>query len=111
MQVENTRDASLPEIKLGSSGSFADRCRAHSQSLSKRKRQQDEQMEQLLDVTVGQLEMVINSLVTTVQHRHSTCLDRFEQSSQRLHDGLETYMRVEKKLKSITAILLGSAAD
>ncbi|KAF4324121.1 hypothetical protein G195_002576 [Phytophthora kernoviae 00238/432] len=85
---------------------YVTKCYGHLETLRKRKRQQEEQVETLVEETFGQIESIMHEIMRGLQERHASSHVRFEASDNKLTSSLRAHNRMEKKLKMIAAILL-----
>ncbi|TMW64036.1 hypothetical protein Poli38472_014153 [Pythium oligandrum] len=83
-------------------------CREKLHVLRERKQEQEQRTEVIVQETFGQIEAIINALMTTVQTGYTSARTHFDETSGQLEEGLDVHEQVESKLHAITAILLGS---
>ncbi|KAE9019797.1 hypothetical protein PR003_g13182 [Phytophthora rubi] len=85
---------------------YVAKCYGHLETLRKRKREQEEQVETLVEETFGQIEAVMQEIMRGLQERHAASHAQFEATDTKLTRSLRAHNRMEKKLKMIAAILL-----
>ncbi|ETK92026.1 hypothetical protein F441_04647 [Phytophthora nicotianae CJ01A1] len=103
---------------------YVAKCYGHLETLRKRKREQEEQVETLVEETFGQIEAIMQEMMRGLQERHAASHAQFEATGDKLMRSLRAHNRVrtdsvavvsaltdvivqmEKKLKMIAAILL-----
>ncbi|KAG6615657.1 Dynein-like protein [Phytophthora cinnamomi] len=85
---------------------YVAKCYGHLETLRKRKREQEEQVETLVEETFGQIEAVMQEIMRGLQERHAVSRAQFEATDSKLTRSLRAHNRMEKKLKMIAAILL-----
>ncbi|RLN32571.1 hypothetical protein BBJ28_00012131 [Nothophytophthora sp. Chile5] len=85
---------------------YVAKCLGHLETLRKRKRQQEEQVESLVEESFGQIEAIMHEIMRGLQERHAASHAQFEASDAKLMRSLQAHNRMEKKMKMIAAILL-----
>ncbi|KAG2768632.1 hypothetical protein PC129_g3974 [Phytophthora cactorum] len=85
---------------------YVAKCYGHLETLRKRKREQEEQVETLVEETFGQIEAIMQEIMRGLQERHAASHAQFEATDDKLTESLRAHNRMEKKLKMIAAILL-----
>ncbi|KAH7463715.1 hypothetical protein KRP22_008077 [Phytophthora ramorum] len=85
---------------------YVAKCYGHLETLRKRKRVQEEQVEALVEETFGQIETIMQEVMRGLQERHAASHTHFEATDDKLTRSLRAHNRTEKKLKMIAAILL-----
>ncbi|KAG7390413.1 hypothetical protein PHYPSEUDO_007936 [Phytophthora pseudosyringae] len=85
---------------------YVAKCYGHLETLRKRKREQEEQVETLVEETFGQIESIMQEIMRGLQERHAASHAQFEATDSKLTCSLRAHNRMEKKLKMIAAILL-----
>ncbi|ETK92027.1 hypothetical protein, variant 1 [Phytophthora nicotianae CJ01A1] len=85
---------------------YVAKCYGHLETLRKRKREQEEQVETLVEETFGQIEAIMQEMMRGLQERHAASHAQFEATGDKLMRSLRAHNRMEKKLKMIAAILL-----
>ncbi|KAF4035817.1 Primosomal replication protein priC [Phytophthora infestans] len=85
---------------------YVTKCYGHLETLRKRKREQEEQVEMLVEETFGQIEAIMQEMMRGLQERHAASHAQFEATEGKLTRSLRAHNRIEKKLKMIAAILL-----
>ncbi|CAI5720713.1 unnamed protein product [Peronospora destructor] len=86
--------------------SYVAKCYGHLETLRKRKREQEEQVETLVEETFGQIEIIMQEIMLGLQERHAASHAQFEATDTKLSRSLREHNRMDKKLKMIAAILL-----
>ncbi|CAH0517674.1 unnamed protein product [Peronospora belbahrii] len=85
---------------------YITKCYGHLETLRKRKREQEEQVETLVEDTFGQIEAIMQEMMRGFQERHAASHAQFEATDTKLARSLREHNQMEKKLKMIAAILL-----
>ncbi|RQM15458.1 hypothetical protein DD237_003463 [Peronospora effusa] len=85
---------------------YVAKCYGHLETLRKRKREQEEQVETLVEETFGQIEIIMQEIMRGLQERHAASHAHFEATDTKLSRSLREHNRMDKKLKMIAAILL-----
>ncbi|KAG7400435.1 hypothetical protein PHYBOEH_005810 [Phytophthora boehmeriae] len=96
-EIEDGREQLTPYVA---------KCYGHLDTLRKRKRQQEEQVETLVEESFGQIEAIMHEIMRGLQERHASSHTQFEASDKKLTSSLRAHNRMEKKLKMIAAILM-----
>ncbi|KAL3659694.1 hypothetical protein V7S43_015369 [Phytophthora oleae] len=84
---------------------YVAKCCGHLETLRKRKRDQEEQVETLVEETFAQIEAIMQEIMNGLQQRHVASREQFEATDHKLTHSLRAHNRMEKKLKMIAAIL------
>ncbi|KAG1688701.1 hypothetical protein DVH05_003138 [Phytophthora capsici] len=84
---------------------YVAKCCGHLETLRKRKRDQEEQVEALVEETFAQIEAIMQEVMRGLQQRHVASREQFEATDHKLTHSLHAHNRMEKKLKMIAAIL------
>ncbi|CAI5707485.1 unnamed protein product [Peronospora farinosa] len=90
---------------------YVAKCYGHLETLRKRKREQEEQVETLVEETFGQIEIIMQEIMRGLQERHAASHAQFEATDTKLSRSLREHNRMDKKLKMIAAILLREDDD
>ncbi|UIZ25080.1 hypothetical protein KXD40_007098 [Peronospora effusa] len=90
---------------------YVAKCYGHLETLRKRKREQEEQVETLVEETFGQIEIIMQEIMRGLQERHAASHAHFEATDTKLSRSLREHNRMDKKLKMIAAILLREDDD
>ncbi|CAI5732313.1 unnamed protein product [Hyaloperonospora brassicae] len=90
---------------------YVAKCYGHLETLRKRKREQEERVETLVEETFGQIETIMQEIMRGLQERHAVSHAHFEATESKLSRSLREHNRTEKKLKLIASILLREDTD
>ncbi|CAI5728777.1 unnamed protein product [Hyaloperonospora brassicae] len=97
---------------------YVAKCYGHLETLRKRKREQEERVETLVEETFGQIETIMQEIMRGLQERHAVSHAHFEATeSQTLpqpagtQSGFVQHLCAQKKLKLIASILLREDTD
>uniref|UniRef100_M4C1U5 Uncharacterized protein n=1 Tax=Hyaloperonospora arabidopsidis (strain Emoy2) TaxID=559515 RepID=M4C1U5_HYAAE len=90
---------------------YVAKCYGHLETLRKRKREQEDQVETLVEETFEQIETIMQEIMRGLQERHAVSHAQFEATESKLSRSLREHNRTEKKLKLIASILLREDAE
>ncbi|CEG44478.1 uncharacterized protein PHALS_00841 [Plasmopara halstedii] len=90
---------------------YVAKCFGHLETLRKRKRDQEEQVEALVEETFGHIEAIMQEIMRGLQERHAASHAQFVSTDYELTRSLRAHNRTEKKLKMVAAILLHEEGD
>ncbi|KAF1321171.1 hypothetical protein FI667_g12036, partial [Globisporangium splendens] len=97
------------EEDRGHATNYVGNCHEHLEHLRKRKREQEEQVENLVEATFTQIDALVNGLMSAIQEHYAASHNQFEITETKLTNNLQFHNRVEKKLKMIASIFPESA--